>query len=353
MPVTYARANLFLLCAGLALLLAACGGGSAAPAGQAAPPMAFTPVITPIGWGVQLPALPTGNEDLARTGSVAQQAMQLGKDTFEQSAGASPNGNSLDLAAATGALEYAMYQFHTANPPASITVDATPAQAGMVYWLALANYASFKWELAGPYTSSQMIDISAMTGTFTSPGGNVYGAVLAYNGDSVQIGGATVDYDDGQTGGADYLNDLQPLIASNCITCHGAGSFTGVELHAFWAVRQKQGLLVAQVVTGSHHLTNQADKDIVQAFVDGGGQYGQAVTYTTDITPLVNNRCSPCHTGGNTSGGVSWASYATAFTNGNNGLIQILSENMPKSGGPLTDAQKDIWQAWVDQGKQE
>jgi hypothetical protein len=252
-----------LLSAGLALALIACGSS--------------TPELDQLQAAVLsgLPALPSGSRDVYHAPSMAQHAAQLGKDTFERSAGASENGNNLNLAASTGALEYAMYQFHTANPPDAITVNATPSQTGMEYWLALANYASFKWELAGPYTSTQMIQVSAMNGTFTSPGGNVYGVVLAYNGNTVQVGGTTVDYDDGVA----------------------------------------------------------------------------AVTYTSDIQPIIANRCSPCHTAG-ASGGVSLNSYATASANANLALTQITQGSMPPSGA-LPAAQQNLWQAWVDQGKPE
>ena len=349
MPVTVRLSVIAVLL--LALASASCGGSDATPVANqqfAAPTVLAS---APLAWSTQMPAFP-GAGDAIRTGSEAQSIAVQGSDELEKSSGAIENAPMLEIPAGTGTLEYGMYQFATGFAPLTFELDVTVGQEN-AFWLAFADYSTMAWQLLGPLNQDQSLTFANLGGQYMSGTGNIYVGVLAYNGNSVTVNSATVHYDDGQTGGANYLDDLQPLIATNCSTCHGAGSFTGVDLHAFWAVRENQGKLVAKVVDGSHGSLDQAGKDTVQSFVDGDGQYGQAITWDNNIGPLTQMRCSPCHTGGNTSGGVSWDTYASAFTNGDNGLVQILSENMPRSGGPLNDDQKDIWQAWVDQGKPE
>ncbi len=349
MPGTMTRTRLIAAVASLTLFACACGGGSAAPA-AASLPGTGNPETMPVTWQGQMPAFPSQDAPV-RGMSLAQTLTRLGNEVFESSV--TPGAESaLQVSAATGVLEYAIYQFPLNFTPLAFEVDVTNPQFNE-YWLAFADFSTSKWDLLGPFNGDQPITFADLSGNFRSGAGNTYVSVLVFNGNALAVESAAVHYDDGQSEQANYLDDLQPLLAQNCTGCHGAGSFTGTELHAFWAVRENQGKLVGKVVNDTHGSLDQTAKDTVQSFVDNNGPYGLAVTYTDDIVPLTQNRCSPCHTGGNTSGGVSWASYATAFANGDNGLVQILSENMPKSGGPLTDAQKDIWQAWVDQGKLE
>ena len=93
-------------------------------------------------------------------------------------------------------------------------------------------------------------------------------------------------------------------------------------------------------------------KDAIQTWVDEGTPYGAEVTYTADISQIIQARCATCHTT-SSFGGVNLNTYTSAAQNAVNALAQVLSENMPRSGGPLENDQKDLWQVWVDDGTPE
>ncbi len=81
------------------------------------------------------------------------------------------------------------------------------------------------------------------------------------------------------------------------------------------------------------------------------------VTFTQVNSTILSPRCLNCHGGSRISGGFSVLTYATTMQRvqaGNAALSmmysQVATENMPKSGAPLTAAQKMLIQTWINQG---
>lgn len=106
----------------------------------------------------------------------------------------------------------------------------------------------------------------------------------------------------------------------------------------------------------------------------GPGATAPPTTYTTDVQPILNDKCAPCHTGLGVGGhdvGVSYADAlqpatdndCTGLVIGECSLVLIQAGDMPQGAGCtgdpaqdvgnascLTQAQQDIMQAWIDAG---
>ena len=78
------------------------------------------------------------------------------------------------------------------------------------------------------------------------------------------------------------------------------------------------------------------------------------ITYTNAVKPILDQHCISCHS---PSGSQSWldvSTYSGAKAQVTNGGIQsrVINESpgpMPPSGG-IPQGEKDILQAWIDQG---
>ena len=73
------------------------------------------------------------------------------------------------------------------------------------------------------------------------------------------------------------------------------------------------------------------------------------VTYTNDIEPILSANCTGCHQAGGASGGIALDTYTDAMTNANVSFTDIQADLMPP-GGPLSAADKALFQAWIDDG---
>jgi hypothetical protein len=73
------------------------------------------------------------------------------------------------------------------------------------------------------------------------------------------------------------------------------------------------------------------------------------VTYTNDIKPLLAANCTSCHSGSNASGGVDLSSYAGVKARASVANSEIQGGKMPPTG-PLSAANKQLFQSWVSQG---
>jgi mono/diheme cytochrome c family protein len=104
------------------------------------------------------------------------------------------------------------------------------------------------------------------------------------------------------------------------------------------------------------------EKDLIAAWADAGAPLGEAVHYTTDMLPQVFQPvCMNCHAsdkaGAERNGApltVNWDTYAAATVDDqpNHGNNRAQAGTMPPvlSGLSLTQEQKDLFQAWIDDG---
>ena len=87
--------------------------------------------------------------------------------------------------------------------------------------------------------------------------------------------------------------------------------------------------------------------------VDGGATYGEA------IKPLLDRHCIGCHasyrSGPNRSGApinVNYDTYEEAAASASAGNTRVQAGSMPPSG-PLSRAERELFQQWVDDGAPE
>ena len=76
-------------------------------------------------------------------------------------------------------------------------------------------------------------------------------------------------------------------------------------------------------------------------------------SFSKDILPLINNKCAPCHTTGN-SGGHTWTNYDEVFADKNLILSAINHEpstsNMPQGENKLSEDIIEMFDCWVING---
>jgi cytochrome c len=87
------------------------------------------------------------------------------------------------------------------------------------------------------------------------------------------------------------------------------------------------------------------------------------VSFSQDVLPILQGKCSRCHGDSRQSGGLNLSSYTSMMTGGRTGasilpgdaanslLVQMVSSGkMPKSGLPLSNAQIQTITEWVNSG---
>jgi hypothetical protein len=88
-----------------------------------------------------------------------------------------------------------------------------------------------------------------------------------------------------------------------------------------------------------------------------------SISFSTDLLPLLQNRCKNCHGGNKTEEGLVLLSYSEVMAGSENGpvvipgdaansmLAEMLLENeMPKRGPKLTPVQVQLFVDWINQG---
>ena len=90
---------------------------------------------------------------------------------------------------------------------------------------------------------------------------------------------------------------------------------------------------------------------------------GAAVSFASDVLPIIQSRCINCHGGQRTEEGLDMNTHASLLAGSENGPVVIpgdaanslfvelvASQEMPKRGPKLTPAQVQIFTDWVNQG---
>lgn len=76
-----------------------------------------------------------------------------------------------------------------------------------------------------------------------------------------------------------------------------------------------------------------------------------AITYTADVSPIINAYCVACHTSGGTAPG-DFTNFNELKAKVDNGTFEnrvLIQKNMPPNG-QLTDCELEILQTWLDNG---
>lgn len=126
-----------------------------------------------------LPELPAGRVPTALT-----ETSRNGAESFARSSSALPADPVLQLNSAPDSLAWGIWELPALDELRYLDVQlALPA--GQQAWLALADYSTQRWELFGPVVSGRVLDLDPAR--HASPGGNLYAAVLAYDGAAVTV----------------------------------------------------------------------------------------------------------------------------------------------------------------------
>ncbi len=356
------RNILAALFAAFTLALSACAGNSDYPGSSllTGPPVADG----------QLPSIP----GLAgvREPSVATQ-VALDPTQFLFSAGqVNVQGEDLLLDTDAGTASWAMFGYQAGeNPLISLRLTFSfPNGPGA--WVALANYQTGRWDWQPKAVlTQQTYQVSSnQNRNYVSPQGNLYFAVLSADGADVLITDMLVVVDlpppptfsisgsvkdENQTGIAGILIGLS--VGGQQTTTDGSGnySFSGLEAGSYTVTPTDANFDFNPVSLNA----NVVSKDIADLnFVASPVQ--QTVTYVADIAPLINGStgeksCLDCHSGQFPEAGLDFSTYQVVKDNAANINIQVNKSSgwMPKNGAKWSQANRDLFQAWIDGGRLE
>lgn len=73
---------------------------------------------------------------------------------------------------------------------------------------------------------------------------------------------------------------------------------------------------------------------------------GKAVSFETDIKPVVSDKCVECH---NTKGN-DWRDYTTIFNKKDSVFLKVVIEKSMPLGKPFSDENRDLFNRWYLQG---
>lgn len=181
-----------------------------------------------------------------------------------------------------------------------------------------------------------------------------------------------------------FDNTILPLFISNCAKsgCHDAVSAQdGIILNSYSSIintgdiepfNTNAGDIVEKITENdpddrmpplpNSPLTQQQINNIVQ-WINQGAQNNHCdecdtlnVTYSGKIKPILDGKCTGCHSGSTLSGGVDLSAYASAQTVALNGrLFGAVNHSagfspMPQGGNKLPQCQIDAIRIWADAG---
>lgn len=341
--------------AGLILSIAGCSGLGSQPADESGNQAQILN---------RLPPLPQDSGD-TRDSSAIQMDSYQGADIWDSSSGAMIDGDHIQLPATALNIEWSMYRYTL--PSMDVSLDNLSAVLSTVgnhgAWIAVSDYGNNSWALYGDYEEDPQVSLTS--GDFMSAMNYLYVLVIAFDGTTVDLASTTLTYDDNAGPAVTYAGagGAREFFAANCFSCHSAAVHTsGVVLESYNGAAAVASTAKSQVQSDHMGSYSTEDKDLIAAWADGGAQLGEAVHYTTDMRPQVFEPiCMNCHdsskTGGDRNGApasVNWDTYAAATTGDqpNHGNNRAQAGTMPpaSSGLSLTQAQKDLFQQWIDDG---
>jgi uncharacterized membrane protein len=120
------------------------------------------------------------------------------------------------------------------------------------------------------------------------------------------------------------------------------------------------GLTIGACTTAGDPLFQEKDVPVLPEIIEG-----ELIDYATQVQPIFNAKCTMCH---GASGGLDLSSYAGLMAGGATGdsvntcdgvgsyiYTKVTGDppSMPLGGTPLTEAELEALQLWIDEGANE
>lgn len=116
--------------------------------------------------------------------SVLTETLLAGVDAVARSGGAVEQGTELNISSPAG-IEWAVYHFNRQEQALdSVSVLMYLPECSQA-WIGLSDFAGGSWRFSGPYTKSKTLALD--DGTYTSPTGELYVAVVVDEGSSTVV----------------------------------------------------------------------------------------------------------------------------------------------------------------------
>ncbi|MCC7478402.1 PKD domain-containing protein [bacterium] len=127
-----------------------------------------------------LPSLPAGRH----SSGLLENSLD-GNQTFSRSASTLEAPPLLQISSGAGELSWAIWELPATDELRYLDIAMT-VPPGEQAWLTLADYSTNRWQLEGPVVSGRVLSLDPLK--HSSPGGQLYAAVLVSNGSSVSVG---------------------------------------------------------------------------------------------------------------------------------------------------------------------
>lgn len=180
-----------------------------------------------------------------------------------------------------------------------------------------------------------------------------------------------------------FVNDIQPLLNATCATtgCHDDQTAEdGVRLTNYQSIIQtgevrpfrpddselyevlfEDGDDLMPPPPQSPLSTNQ--KEMIRKWIMQGAKNNEckedcnteSVTFTSDISPIISNNCTSCHSGNDPNGGIRLTNYSEISALASSGLLMDVlttsngAPQMPQSG-PIDNCSMDKITKWIEDG---
>lgn len=290
------------------------------------------------------------------------------------SPGVSEQGADLLLDSNTGGFEWVTYAY---NPEMGVvknlkvTLGLAPGEGA---WVGLANYATGRWEFGSKITSAvRQFNLAESSGKdYTALNGLVHFIVVSYDNEDVLVTDLEIVSDvfiqkftvSGTIKNAALAGVSGVVVTLTPGTLQGTTNGSGVYTIAnvpkgggYTLTPAKAGLSFDPATLFIAELEgNLAGRDFT-------AMPGPPPTWTADIFPLIDGqtgeyRCLECHFGSSPAAGHDWSSYTEVHDNADKIIDRtnrdsIAEGRMPKMGNKWSQANLDLFQAWVDGGKLE
>jgi hypothetical protein len=284
-----------------------------------------------------LPAL----DGLGKLTAATADTWQDGSAATSHSAGATAQGAALELAAGANATEWAVYRFSgivSAAQLQQLKLDTTAGQftgANPGYWVAVANYASKKWEVLGRSSAASYAAPLGGMAAYLSSNNACYAAVLITDGQSVTVSraGLTLDTSPWQqitlaTGQAGLTPCLDFTAGNNPAVAWADGSdgdgyfaicdrSTGFGSLSSWSVSPfEQDPQSASVNNTGDPTSPNAKVQGLDMVIDPGVQLPRISLLYTSLAGSNGNSRLGCTALAVISGNPQWLNWRMAFTDG-------------------------------------